>query len=300
MRQTINKFKGGLLALLICAATPFLAAAPAQAACGGLNQKACPVFKKGPQCGRWLTNVKGTCRPCGGKNQRACPITKKGKACKSGLGWKLGKCVVKKATVKDRLLKDARTRAKRLKPVIRKVAAVLRRVGNKNMIKKLKAALKSKNPVAIHRAMQDVKQRAMQDALYKAGFRTMTVGIQSSIAVAGGYGREMGAAQDIYGKNRADMYVGKTYFGGVILGVGNDLVISAFTDNQRNIAGSAYAAIGNFDVGSGVGVVLWYDKKTLMIKGFSVGIGVGSVGAGGAFGHGTTYLCPSKACEKVF
>ena len=29
---------------------------PAQAAsCGGIGEKACPAWKKGPQCGDWLT-----------------------------------------------------------------------------------------------------------------------------------------------------------------------------------------------------------------------------------------------------
>lgn len=292
-----------VIVLMLFALAPFLTSTSAHAACGGLNQKACPVFKKGPQCRAWLTNVKGACRPCGGLNQRACPITKKGKACKPGLKWKLGKCTkpkANKAQKKLQLLNDAKRQAQRLKPLIRQIASVLRRFKGKKTIRNIKTALKSKNPIKMQRTMQEIKTRALQDALTRAGFRTMTVGVQSSLAVAGGYGRETGAAQDVYGRNRVNMYVSKTYYGGVIAGVGNDLVISAFTDTQHNIGGSLYAAIGNFDVGSGVGLVFWYDKRSFRIKGFSVGIGIGNVGAGGAVGHGSTYLCPSRACEKVF
>ncbi len=300
MRSFSNIFKAKILMFLLVASTSTFSSSPAYAACGGLNQKACPIFKKGPVCRSWLTKVGKHCRPCGGLNQRACPVVKKGKSCKSGLKWKLGKCVKGKKSVKGKLLKNAKQHAQRLKPLIRQIASTLRRVNNKSTIRRLKRALKSKNPLEIQRTIHELQQQALQNAIYKAGFRTMTVGIQSSAAIAGGYGRETGAAQAVKGNNRASLYVSKTYFGGVIVGVGNDLVISAFTDQPINIGGALYAAIGNFDVGSGVGLVLWYDKRTFRIKGLSVGIGVGSVGAGGAVGHGTTYLCPSRACEKVF
>ena len=300
MTKLSKILKAQIALLVVCFATSFTTITPAQAACGGLNQKACPIFKKGGRCKSWLTTVRGKCRPCGGQNQRACPITKKGKACKRGLKWKLGKCIKPKQSVKKKLLKDAKIRAQRFKPMIKTIANALRRVGNKQMIRRLKAALKSKNPNRIRNVIQDMQTRAVRIALQKAGFRTLAVGVQSSISVAGGYGRETGVATPVNGRGHTPLYVSKTYFGGIILGVGNDLVMSAFSDNPNNIDGSLYAAIGNFDVGSGVGVVLWYDKRTLLIKGVSVGIGIGSVGAGGAVGHGTTYLCPSRACNKVF
>ncbi len=300
MKKLTKILKAQITLIVLCLLTSLTTITPAQAACGGHNQKVCSVFKKGGMCRNWLTNVRGVCRPCGGQNQRACPITKKGKACKRGLKWKLGKCVKPKQSVKKKLLRDARTQAQRFKPMIRTIANTLRRVGNKQMIRRLKAALKSKDPNRIRSVIQDMQTRAVQTALQKAGFRTLSVGVQSSVSVAGGYGRETGLALPVNQRGRAPLYVSKTYFGGVILGVGNDLVMSAFTDNPNNVGGALYAAIGNFDVGSGVGVVLWYDKRTLLIKGVSVGIGIGSVGAGGAIGHGTTYLCPSRACNKVF
>ncbi len=300
MNKLTNIIKAQITLLVICLATSLTTITPAQAACGSHNQKVCSIFKKGGMCRSWLTNVRGVCRPCGGKNQRACPITKKGKACKRGLKWKLGKCVKPKQSVKKKLLRDARSQAQRFKPMIHTIANTLRRVSNKKMIRRLKAALKSKDPNRIRSVIQDMQTRAVLGALQKAGFRTLSVGVQSSAAVAGGYGREMGLALPVNQRGRAPLYVSKTYFGGIILGVGNDLVMSAFTDNPNNVGGALYAAIGNFDVGSGVGVVLWYDKRTLLIKGVSVGIGIGSVGAGGAIGHGITYLCPSKACNKIF
>ena len=231
--NTVSKIlKAQITLLVICFATSLTTITPAQAACGGHNQKVCPIFKKGGMCKSWLTNKRGVCRPCGGQNQTACPITKKGKACKRGLKWKLGKCVKPKQSVKKNLLKNAKNHAQRFKPMINTIANTLRRVGNKQMVRRLKAALKSKNPNRIRNVIQDMQTRAVLNALQKAGFRTLAVGVQSSIAIAGGYGR-------------APLYVSKTYFGGVILGIG-------------------------------------------------------SVGAGGAVGHGTTHLCPSRACIKVF
>ena len=143
MYTTIKQLKAKLSLLIICLMVSFTMTAQAQAACGGINQKACPIFKKGPVCKSWLTNVRGICRPCGGLNQRACAITKKGKACKNGLKWKLGKCVKKqkKQSVKTKLLKDAKQQARKFKPMIRTISNTLKRVGNKRMIKRLKAAL---------------------------------------------------------------------------------------------------------------------------------------------------------------
>lgn len=70
---------------------------PVQAAeCGSNGQKACPAYKKGPQCGAWLAKDKRKiCRPCGGLKQKSCPVIKKGKVCKSGLVKKKGLCVAK-------------------------------------------------------------------------------------------------------------------------------------------------------------------------------------------------------------
>ncbi len=78
--------------------------------CGGLNQRACPILKKGPQCDRGLRKVRGVCvrakskpkpiriiRPkpkkCGGLNEPACPLLKRGAPCKSGLANIRGICV---------------------------------------------------------------------------------------------------------------------------------------------------------------------------------------------------------------
>lgn len=83
-----------LVSLLVVAAFQFTSISAANAApCGGLNQKACPPLKPGPQCGAWLTKVNKFCRPCGGRNQRACPVLKAGKTCKPGLSRRSGRCV---------------------------------------------------------------------------------------------------------------------------------------------------------------------------------------------------------------
>jgi hypothetical protein len=69
-------------------------AVPAQAKnCGGYNQKACPVIRPGPQCDRWLRNVRGRCLRCGGVNQRACAALKSGPQCRSGLRKVRSRCL---------------------------------------------------------------------------------------------------------------------------------------------------------------------------------------------------------------
>lgn len=87
-------FALSIFALPVTTATPALAKN-----CGGLNQRACPVLKRGPQCDRGLKKVKGFCRrvaprpqSCGGLNQRACPALKRGPRCQPGLKRIQGFC----------------------------------------------------------------------------------------------------------------------------------------------------------------------------------------------------------------
>ena len=168
MTKLSKIIKAQIALLVVCLATSLTTITPAQAACGGLNQKACPIFKKGGRCKSWLTTVKGKCRPCGGQNQRACPITKKGKACKRGLKWKLGKCSKPKQSVKNKLLKDAKKSAQRFKPMIKTIANTLKRVGNKQTIRRLKTALKSKNPNRIRNVIQDMQTQSRSHRFTKS------------------------------------------------------------------------------------------------------------------------------------
>lgn len=306
-----------------------LAPTPALAAkCGGLNQKACPALNKGPVCQKWLTKVKKICRPCGGRNQRACPPLKKGavckpwlrkvkkvckpcgslnqkacpalakgKPCKPGLRRKAGRCV--KDDSKRAIKNKAKKSAQKLKPLLRSLGTALKTISSARTIKDIRQAFKEKRPEKIAGILARARTRAMTNALKKAGFRSLTLGISSAAGLAVGYARETGGVTNVDGTTRAKLYVSKTWSGGIQLGVGNDLVLSAYTANPGGIAGKSWAAIGNYDVGSGLGIVLFYDKRSLLITGVSVGVGIGSVGAGGAVGEATTTICPARACNRL-
>ena len=265
--------------------------------CGARNQRACPALKKGPVCKPWLMKVKKTCKPCGGLRQKACPALAKGRPCKPGLRRKAGRCV--KDDSKRAILSKAKKSAQKLKPLLRALGTAVRKITNARTIKEIKQAFKDKRPERIALILAKARTRATAKALKKAGFRSLTLGISSAAGLAVGYARETGGVTNVDGTTPAKLYVSKTWSGGVQLGVGNDLVLSAYTSNPGRIAGKSWAAIGNYDVGSGLGVVLFYDKRSLLITGVSVGVGIGSVGAGGAVGEATTTICPARACNRL-
>lgn len=285
-------------ALILAAALAFAPAAEA-APCGGLNQ---PVCKKFPnplkaQCGQWLRNVKGHCRPCGGRNQHACPVLAKGPVCKPGLERRGGTCVTARDDLKDRMLADARQRARRLKPLIDSIAAFAHGFGRAKTAR-VKAAIKSRNAGTVRsEVIGDPRAFAMKRLMLRFGFNTMTVGIESSASLVGGAMRETGAAMDLNEQAGPRLYVANSVLGGIIANVGNDVAISAWTAHNGAIAGPAWGALGSFDVGTGVGITIWYAKRTLQPIGVSVNIGIGNVGAGGAVVHATTWLCPPN-CDK--
>lgn len=306
MIRDLRRFAFAALVLICAFSLGFLflgGPLPANAAnCGGVNQKACPALKKGPQCNQWLAKVKKICRPCGGLHQKACPVLKKGKPCKPGLKWKLGKCVKKvaKGNFKTRILQNARRTSTRLKPLIRKIGQVIKTLNKNKTFADIRSAFKTGRPDKAARIVQRLKKQIGKRALLKAGFRTLTLGISSNAGVGVAFARETGVAADVNERLPAKLFVSKTWSGGVQAMVGNDVVISAYSDNNNRINGKSWAAIGSFDVGSGLGLVIYYDKKTFEPKGLTVAIGAGSVGGGGAVGRADTALCPSRACNKVF
>ncbi len=306
MKNTANKSLSIVIAIfvgLVALSVITAGAKPAAAAsCGGLNQKVCPVFKKGPQCHKWLHNVSKKCRPCGGLNQKACPIFTKGKACKPGLKWKLGKCVRKaqKVDKKAKILANARKTTRRLKPLLRKIGRVIKAINKNNAVKDIKDAFKTGRPDKVALVIQRIQRQIGKRALQKAGFRTVTLGISSGVGVGVAYARETGVAGDVNETRPPKLFVSKTWSGGIQAMVGNDVVISVYTDPNYRINGKSWTAIGSFDVGTGLGLVIYYDQKTFEPKGLTVAVGAGSVGGGGAVGRADTSICPSRACNKVF
>lgn len=81
-------------AAFLCLAIAMISTPAAQAsACGGKDQKACAVWKSGPQCNRGLTKYKGYCRAWGRRNQKPWPAKRIGFQCNKNLAPLSGKCV---------------------------------------------------------------------------------------------------------------------------------------------------------------------------------------------------------------
>ncbi len=313
----MKKLTLGLIFIVVLAASQFAAAPPAQTAtcgglnqhackkfpnplkpycqqwlrnvhgicrpCGGLNQQACMVASKGTVCKQWLRRVKGACRPCGGRRQQACMVGAKGSVCKSRFIRSHGICVTRADAGKiARIMDDAKHRVRRLKPLIDNMAALLRKIG-KRPISNIKLLVKKGKPEDIARILLGGPQINTTFALMrKFGFNTTTLGVELSVSLVGGYARETGGSIDINKRARARLYAANTVMAGIVANVGNDLVFSAYTAKNDRIGGPLLGALGSFDVGSGVGITLWYDTETLIVQGVSVNIGIGNIGAGGA------------------
>lgn len=302
MKTFSKTLRGFLAALMLAALSGTIMSAsswPSQAkSCGGLNQKACAFFKKGPECDAWLYKSHGRCRPCGSKGQRNCPILKRGRACKPGLGIRHGRCVAASQTFwgrvghaftphsLDRAKAEAKKRARAVKPIVDTLMRVMPR-GRE--AKDIIMAIQRKDA----RAAQNIllNKPGMRDAfrqMRRAGFRSATVGIESSAAYGVGAGHETGISIDLDLRNPPRLYTMTSLAGGYYFGGGNDLVISALRPRNDRIGGHAIGTAAEFDVGSGGGVNMWFAPKPFDFAGFSVGIGIGSVGGGGAATYGFT------------
>ena len=309
----------GLIFVLILAASQFAATPQAEAAkCGGLGQHACKKFPNPlqPYCQQWLRNVHGICRPCGGRGQQACMVASKGTVCKQWLRRVNGTClpcggrrevacmvgakgpVCKPPYIRShgicvtradaskhaRILADAKRQVRKLKPLIDKMAAVLRKIGKSRTITNIKRSVKSGKPEQIARILTGQSEtEGLFRLMRRAGFNTTTLGIESSGSFGAGYARETGGSIDINKRARTRLYTANSFLGGYVANVGNDVVISAYTARNDDIGGALLGAYGSFEVGSGVALTIWYDTHTLLVQGLSVNIGVGNVGAGGAF-----------------
>lgn len=301
-----------LALLLTASAAALVSASPAEAAtCGGKNQKACAWFKKGNECGNWLREVGGICKPCGSKNQRACKVISRGPACKSGLLIKKGKCVPANQTVigkvgegigdvgkavgdgvsgiltsrqVQKVQKAARDHGPRIARIARDAARVLPRG---DTARRVARAIKDKDAMAVQNILlSDPKFAPLLSQMQRMGFRTLTVGLESSGAFGLAGAHETGVSIDLSGRGKAKLYTTTSVAGGYIAGGGNDLVFSFFRARNTDIGGHAFGSIAEFDVGSGAGLNMWFLPKPFDFAGFSLGVGVGSIGGGGAVTYG--------------
>lgn len=310
IQKTLVRTTGA--ALMIAFAAVLVPVTPAEAAsCGGKYQKACPWYKKGNECGTWLREVGGICKPCGSKNQRACKVISKGPACKHGLLIKKGKCVPANQTVIGKIgegisdaadtigdgvggalnalqIKKVKKAAQEYGPRIAGAARdVARALPRGETARAVVSAIKRKDAMTVQSILlADPKLAPVLQKMQRMGFRTLTVGLESSGAFGLAGAHETGVSIDLSGAKRARLYTTTSVAGGYIAGGGNDLVFSFFRAKNNKIGGHAFGSIAEFDVGSGAGLNMWFLPKPFDFAGFSVGVGVGSVGGGGAVTYG--------------
>lgn len=183
------------------------------------------------------------------------------------------------------MLKKAKQQYKKWKPTIQLIAASRKIISPRQ----IKALIKARNPRQFQRALEShPRVQLLYEALKSTGFRTLTVGLESSGSLGVGYARETGASLDTAQRHKPRLYWANSAYGGGIANVGNEIVLSAYTARNADIGGKALGAMGSFNVGSGVGVTIWYNPSDLYPIGFSINLGIGSIGAGGAVASART------------
>ncbi len=272
--------------------------------CGGKGQSACAWHKPGPECRRWLREIGGICKPCGAQGQKACKIISKGKACKPGLSIKKGKCVPTSSTViggigdtvsgvfsgkkKEKVRAASKKHGAEIATIARQISAAL---PSGREAKALVKAIKDQDGNTLRRLLRNNQElRSSFEALERMGFKTMTVGIESSGAFFAGGAHETGFSMDLDFDKTPRLYTTTSLSGGYHFGGGNDLVFSFFRASNNRIDGHAFGSIAEFDAGSGVGINMWFTAKPFDFAGFTLGIGIGSVGGGGALTYALTKI----------
>ncbi|MGH1350994.1 MAG: hypothetical protein ACRBBN_09320 [Methyloligellaceae bacterium] len=241
----------------------------------------------GGQCWTCPSQYKRTIFPVHSK--KAC---KARSACRAGLKKKRGYCVRKatKAGGKNGLLNIAKRDKQKLKRLTLALARALSPLGRADQIKLIAKLAKAKNPQALQRVLyRHPKINAALETLRFAGYRTMTVGIASSISIGIGGALETGVSMDTAKRNRPYIYQTRGYSGGLSLQVGNNIVISAYKASNDRIGNRprkyfdkwspSHGFVSSVDgLIAGVGIALWYDYSNRP-QGFSVSYSLGSVGA---------------------
>lgn len=300
-----------VLTILALGLTSAAMAPPSMAqakSCGGKGQKACAWHKPGPECRTWLREVRGICKPCGAKGQTACKIISKGKACKPNLLIKRGKCVPVSSTMigkigdavgdtvdgafsngkKEKLRNASRKKSAEIAGI---ASQITRALPDGREARELARAIKDKDGRAMQRILRNNSElRASFDALERMGFNTVTVGIESSGSFVAGGAHETGFSMDLDFAGTPKLYTTTSLSGGYHFGGGNDLVFSFFRSNHTRIDGHSFGSIAEFDAGTGVGVNMWFTAKPFDFAGFSLGVGIGSVGGGGAVTYAVTKI----------
>lgn len=153
----------------------------------------------------------------------------------------------------------------------------------------LASALAAGDAAEAQRILRDHgPMRPLLDRLRARGFNTVAVGIESSAAAVGGGGHETGVAMDIALTGQPRLYTTTSAALGYYFGGGNDLVFTFLRARPAAIDGHAVGSVAEFDVGSGAGMNMWFVVDPFDFAGFSLGVGIGSVGGGGALTYAYT------------
>lgn len=266
---------------------------PAPPSCGASGQRACTVVERIPSCNANLIEVSGRCEPCGAEGQRACPVTVRVPSCNTGLIEDLarGRCI-KPTTGFDRLRADAEAWARRIAPLADDIyfafGPMASSAANVRLIYELSQV---RNAAEMQRVVESQRRtQLIYEALRRSGFSTMTVG--GSFGGSVGYGRfvEGGVSLDVTRRAPGVAYAADFESGGLQVSSGLELVVSAFQDRNACIGGRAIGIGGSFDVGQGYGLIMWFDFSNDRFLGFSVNMGLLSVGGGGFAGESRTQV----------
>ena len=205
-----------------------------------------------------------------------------------GIGPGVGQGVdsVFKGGKKAKVRKAARKEAKKIKGIARDITRALPSGAD---ARKLARAIRNKDGRAAQALLRaNGKLRNSLKGLKRLGFNSITVGVESSGSYFVGGAHETGFTMDIDFDRTPRIYTTTSLSGGYHFGGGNDLVFSFFKSGHNRIGGHAFGSIAEFDVGSGAGLNMWFTSKPFDFAGFSLGVGIGSLGGGGAVTYALT------------
>ena len=291
--------------ILVALGLAFSALAPARAearSCGGNGQRACATETPATaRCGAWLHEVGGTCRPCGGAGMNACARQGVAMSCRAGLANHFGTCVALEdealrparldltqifggnradkvrwaATQYLGMISDAASDVSRALPAARAAAALV-------------AALEARDGVAVKRILAgNAEFRASLDTLKGMGFRTVTIGLQTRID--GGMVQETGYSIDLDFAWAPRLYT-TAAVGASEEGMGEAEPIFSFLKPGNTRIGGAVCGTVTTLATDDTPLAMWFSEEPFDFTGFSLGLGVDAIWAGGSVRYATTKL----------
>ncbi|MBS8229198.1 hypothetical protein [Vannielia litorea] len=292
--------------ILVALGLAFSALAPASRAeassCGGNGQKACALeAATAPRCGAWLHEVGGTCRPCGDAGLNACAWRSVEMSCRAGLANHFGRCVALDGAVTRPARLDLGQifgghRAEKLRwaasqylAMIEEAAGEVRRaLPEPRAASALVAALEARDSASVKHIL--AASPAFQDSLdtlERMGFNTVTIGLQS--AEGNGVVTETGFSIDLGFTWAPRLYTTAAIGTEAEVAEGQELVFTFLKAGNTRIGGTAYGTVTAPEADSAP-LTMWFSENPFDFTGFSLGLGVSTMWAGGAVSYAETKL----------